>query len=126
MKNTVTEIKNMPEAINSRLKDVEEQFHHLDQDRVVKITQSEQQKIKKESKNKKSFRDLWNIKQLTFQHFNQGTSEEEQEEGTENLLEEVMKKSSPTWQGKQISKHQKHRKPPKEENKETHTKTHYN
>ena len=49
--------------------------------------------MKKESKNKKSFRDLWNIKQLTFQHFNQGTSEEEQEEGTENLLEEVMTKN---------------------------------
>ena len=30
MKNIVTEKKNMPEAINSRLKEVEEQLHNLD------------------------------------------------------------------------------------------------
>ena len=51
MKNTITEIKNRPEWIN-RLDDTEEQISKLEEDRVVEITEAEQQKEKKNNKNK--------------------------------------------------------------------------
>ena len=62
MKNTITEIKNTLEGINSRLDDTEELISKLD-DRVMEITQAEQRKGKGILKNKDSLRDLWdNIK----------------------------------------------------------------
>ena len=48
LKNTITEMKNTVEGIHSRLEDAEEWISDSE-DRVVKITQSEQEK-KKESK----------------------------------------------------------------------------
>ena len=58
MKNTITEIKNTLEGINSRLDDTEELISKLD-DRVMEITQAEQRKGKGILKNKDSLRDLW-------------------------------------------------------------------
>ena len=55
MKNTVTEVKNMLDKVNSRLDDAEKQVNYLEV-RVVEITQSEEQK---EKKNEDSLRDLW-------------------------------------------------------------------
>ena len=43
LKNTITEIKNTPKGINSRVDDTEELISDL-KDRIVKITQSEPQK----------------------------------------------------------------------------------
>ena len=45
MKNTITEIKNKPEEINSRLNVTKEQISQLE-DSVVGITQAEQKKEK--------------------------------------------------------------------------------
>ena len=44
MENTITEIKNILEGINSRLDDTEEWISELE-DRVVEIIQAEQEKI---------------------------------------------------------------------------------
>lgn len=45
MKNTLTEVKNILEGIDSRLVNTEEQISDLE-DRIVKITQSQQQNEK--------------------------------------------------------------------------------
>ena len=45
LKNTITEIKNTVEWINGKLGDIEECISDLE-DRIIKITQSEQQKEK--------------------------------------------------------------------------------
>ena len=50
MKKTITEIKNILKVIHSRLNDTEEWISELE-DGVVKITQSEQEKEKKNEKN---------------------------------------------------------------------------
>ena len=47
MKNTITEMKNTLEGINSRLNDTEKQISKQE-DRVVEITDAEQKKRKKE------------------------------------------------------------------------------
>ena len=61
MKNTVTEMKNTREGINSRLNDSEEQINELE-DRVAEITAAEQKKVKMK-RNGDNLRDLWdNIK----------------------------------------------------------------
>ena len=82
MKNTITEIKNTLEGINSRLDDTEELISKLD-DRVMEITQAEQRKGKGILKNKDSLRDLWdNIKRNNIHII--GVSEgEEREKGTD-------------------------------------------
>ena len=51
-------MKNILEEINSRLSDTEECISDLE-DRIVEITQSEQQKEKWILKNEDSLRDLW-------------------------------------------------------------------
>ena len=49
MKNTITEMKNILEGINSRLNDTEEQISELE-DRAGEITAAEQKKRKKNEK----------------------------------------------------------------------------
>ena len=66
MKNTITEMKNPLEGINSRVNDTEEWTSKLE-DRVVEITDSEQKKGKRMKRNEDSLRDLWdNINALIF------------------------------------------------------------
>ena len=55
-------MNNTPEGINSRITEAEEQIHDLE-DRMVKITATEQNIEKRMKKNEDSLRDLWdNIK----------------------------------------------------------------
>ena len=55
--NTITEIKNTLEGINSRISEAEEQ------DKMVEITSEEQNKMKRMKRIEDSLRDLWdNIK----------------------------------------------------------------
>ena len=55
--NTITEIKNMLEGINSRISEAEEQVSELE-DKMLKITSEEQNKIKRMKRMEDSFRDL--------------------------------------------------------------------
>lgn len=57
MKNTITEVKNSLEGINSKVDDTKELISNLD-DRVKEITQAEQEKEKKFSLNEDCLRDL--------------------------------------------------------------------
>ena len=62
MNNTITEIKNTLEEINSRITKAEEQISGLE-DRMAEITVTEQNKEKRRKRMEDSLRDLWdNIK----------------------------------------------------------------
>ena len=62
MNNTITEMKNPLEGINSRITEAEEWISDLE-DRMVEITAAEQNKEKRMKINEDSLRDLWdNIK----------------------------------------------------------------
>ena len=56
--NTITEIKNALEGINSRISEAE-QISELE-DKMVEITSEEQNKVKRMKRTKDSLRDLWN------------------------------------------------------------------
>ena len=62
MNNTITEIKNALEGINSRITEAEERISDLE-DRMVEFTAAEHNKEKGMKRNEDSLRDLWdNIK----------------------------------------------------------------
>ena len=62
MNNTITEMKNTLEAIDSRTIEAEEQISEPE-DRMVEITATEQNKEKRMKRNEDRLRDLWdNIK----------------------------------------------------------------
>ena len=56
--NTITEIKNTLEGINSRISEAEEQISKL-KDKMVEITSEEQNKVKRMKRTEDSLRDLW-------------------------------------------------------------------
>ena len=58
MNNTITEMKNELEGINSRITEAEEQISDLE-DRMVEFTAMEQNKKKRMKRNEDSLRDLW-------------------------------------------------------------------
>ena len=62
MHNTITEMKNTLEGINSRITEAEERITDLE-DRMVEFTAVEQNEEKRMKRNEDSLRDLWeNIK----------------------------------------------------------------
>ena len=62
MNNTINEIKNSLEGINSRITEAEERISDLE-DKIVEITTAEQNKEKRMKRIEDSLRDLWdNIK----------------------------------------------------------------
>ena len=58
MNNTINEIKNPLEGINSRITEAEEQRSDLE-DKIVEITTAEQNKEKRMKRIEDSLRDLW-------------------------------------------------------------------
>ena len=58
MNNTITEMKNTLEGINSRITEAEEWISDLE-DRMVEFTVAEQTKEKRMKRNEDSLRDLW-------------------------------------------------------------------
>ena len=67
LNNTITEIKNTLEGINSRISEAEEWISELE-DKVVEITSEEQNKVKRMKRTEDSLRYLWDNK--THQHSN--------------------------------------------------------
>ena len=62
MQNTITEIKNLLEAANSRIQGAEEQICEVE-DRLVEITDAEQKREKRLKTNEEGLRELWdNVK----------------------------------------------------------------
>ena len=76
MNNTINEIKNSLEGINSRITEAEEYISELE-DKIVKITTTEQNKEKRIKRIKENLRDLWdNMKRTNIRII--GVPEEEE------------------------------------------------
>ena len=99
MNNTINEIKNSLEGINSRETEAEEWISDLE-DKTMEITTAEQNKEKRMKRIEDSLRDLWdNIKLTNIQII--GVREEEKEKWTEKIFEEIIVKNFPNM-GKEI------------------------
>ena len=94
MNNTITEIKNTPEGINSRISEAEEWMSELE-DKMVEITSEEQNKVKRMKRAEDSLRDLWyHIKCTNVQII--GVPEEEvKRKGYEKFFEEIIVENFP-------------------------------
>ena len=86
--NTINEIKNSPEGINSRITKAEEQISDL-KDKIVAITTTEQNKEKRMKRIEDSLRDLWdNVKHTNIRIIGVPV-EEEKKKGTEKIFKEI-------------------------------------
>ena len=100
MNNTITEMKNTPEGISSRITEAEVRISDLE-DRMVEFTAAEQTKEKRMKRNEYSLRDLWDIKHNNICII--GVPEgEEREKGPEKICEEIIVKNFPN-KGKEIA-----------------------
>ena len=101
MNNTIKEIKNSLEGINSRITEAEEWISDLE-DKIVDITTAEQNKEKRMKRIEDSLRDLWeNIKCTNIQII--GVQEEEEKmKRTEKIFEEIIVENFPNM-GKEIA-----------------------
>ena len=100
MNNTINEIKNTLEGINSRITETEERISDLE-DKIVEITTAEQNKEKRMKRTEDSLSDLWdNIKRTNIGII--GVPEEEvKKKGTEKIFEEIIVENFPNM-GKEI------------------------
>ena len=88
MKNTISELKTAVEGIKSRLNEAEDRISDLE-NKVEKNSEKEQEKEKRLKKNKEGLREMQeNMKWNNVCEI--GIPEEEEEQGIENLFEEVM------------------------------------
>ena len=100
MNNTINEIKNSLEGINSRIPEAEERISDLE-DKIVEITTAEQKKEKRMKRTEDSLRDLWdNIKRTNIRIIGV-LEEEEKKKGTEEIFEEIIVENFPNM-GKEI------------------------
>ena len=91
MHNTITAIKNTLEGINSRITEAEEQISDLE-DKMLEITEREQNKEKRMKRIENSLRDLWdNIKHTNIRII--GVPEEEKKKEPEKIFEEIIVKN---------------------------------
>ena len=99
MNDTITEMKNTLEGINSRITEAEERISDLE-DKIVEITTAEQKKEKRMKRIEDSLRDLWdNIKRTNIQII--GVPEEEKKKkGTEKIFEDIILETSLIWERK--------------------------
>ena len=89
MNNTINEIKNSLEGINTRITEAEERISDLE-DKIVEITTIEHNKEKRMKRIEDSLRDLWdNIKRTNIRIIG-GPEEEEKKKGSEKIFEEII------------------------------------
>jgi len=62
--NTIVEMKNTLEGINTRISEAEERISELE-DKIVEITPEEQNKVKRMKRTGDSFRDIWDNTKCT-------------------------------------------------------------
>ena len=89
LNNTITEIKNTLEGINSRISEAEEWITELE-DKTLQITSEEQNKVKRMKRIEDSLRDLWdNIKHTNIWIIGV-PGQEEKKKGYEKIFEEII------------------------------------
>ena len=101
MNNTITEMKNTLEGINSRITEAEERISDLE-DRMVEFTTAEQNKEKRMKRNEDSLRDLWDNIECTNIRIIGVPEGEEREKGPKKIFEEIIVKNFPNM-GKEIA-----------------------
>ena len=92
MNNTITEMRNILEVINSRITETEEGISELE-DRVVEITATEQNKEKRMKRNEDSLRNLWDNIKCNNIHIIWVTEGEEKEKGPEKIFGDIIAKN---------------------------------
>ena len=106
--NTITEIKNTLEGINSRIS--EERISELE-DKMVEITSEEQNKVKRIKRTEDSLRDLWdNIKCTNIRII--GIPEEEKKKGYEKIFEEIILENFPNIENEIVNQVQEAQRAP--------------
>ena len=94
--NTITEIKNTLEGINSRIS--EEERISEQEDKMVEITSEEQNKVKRMKRTEDSLRDLWDNIRLTNILIIVVPEEEEKKKGYEKFFEEIIAENFPNME----------------------------
>ena len=125
MNNTITEMKNTLEGINSRITEAEQQISDLE-DRMVEFTAMEQNKEKRMKRNEDSLRDLWDNIKCTNVHIIGVPEGEEREKGPEKIFEEIIVENFPNMGKKIAPKSRKLRESRQDKPKEKHNETHSN
>ncbi|KAK1336287.1 hypothetical protein QTO34_004092 [Cnephaeus nilssonii] len=122
IKHTLTEIKNIIQRPKSRLEDRKNQVKDLEY-QEAKNAPLEKQKEKRIQKVEDSVRSLWdNFKRTNIRIM--GVTEEEREQDTENLFEEIVTENFPHLVKEIDLQVQEAHNPKQKESKEDHTKTH--
>ena len=101
MNNTITEMKNTLEGINSRITEAEERISDLE-DRMVELTAAELNKEKRMKRNEDSLRDLWDNNKCNNIHIIGVPEGEEREKGPKKIFEEIIIENFPNM-GKEIA-----------------------
>ena len=89
MNNTINEIYNFLEGINSRITETEERIRDL-KDKIVEITTAEQNKDKRMKRIEDSFTDLWDKIKGTNIRIIGVPEEEENKKRTEKIFDEII------------------------------------
>ena len=101
MNNTITEMKNKLERINSRITEAEERISDL-KERMLEFTAAEQNNEKRTKRNEDSLRDLWDKIKRNNICITGVLEGEESEKGPEKIFEEIIVKNFPNM-GKEIA-----------------------
>ena len=111
MNNTINEIKNPLEGINSRITEAEEK--KSDQEgKIVEITTAEQNKEKRMKRIEDSLRDLWdNIKRTNIRLIGV-PEEEEKKKGSEKIFEELIIENFPNMRKELVNQVQEEQRVP--------------
>ena len=95
--NTITEIKDTLEGINSRKSEGEERISELE-DKMMETTSEEQNKVKRMKRTKDSLRDIWDNIKCTNIGIIGVSEEEEKEKGYEKIFEEMIVENFPNME----------------------------
>ena len=96
MNNTITEIKNSLEGINTRITQAEERISDLE-DKILEITITEQNKQKGMKRIEDNLRDLWDNFKHTIIDLQESQKKKRKRKGLRKYLKRLQLKTSITW-----------------------------